>query len=499
MTPLSALPLPMPLAVVAWCVAGLGLAWTAVVAWRRLPITLGAWCWALVPALLGQLGTLSAAGAGVDALGGADDPRTAAAASFAHAVGAEAHGYLAGGLVALALAARGFERRPQIGAAIAGGCGLVGATAVALLVGAPSAWLFALAIVGGLAVAAASTRSGPAVAGAATLGVALFWLGARHALLFAEHAPVVSGALPLVAELVRARGQALDAVMVAGPGLLVSTGLAAWLAGVDRTALHPRGLLAAAVGLACVVGLGAVNTSALGPLRDAAAGGSLGSDGNAGLPRIEGGSVVPRASCVATPGSAGWALRSRFEARGCADEDRLLVAAPGEAPAHFVGGETWFAEGDPRPSGTLELMTAVPPSGERRGPLLALGVAAVPVQWVAEALPEAFTPDRQLADQLEGWLDAQLGVPRAPDHVPGSVWMVDTPQGAMILMTGGGITVEDPEHRREIVGRLLASGDAPRVVLVLGARWTVQQALDLCDHGRREDGETVPCVWVRRR
>lgn len=427
------------------------------------------------PAVLGQLGTLLLA-ASLDDLA----PRTSVTTSYALAVAPEAHGYLATGLVASAITLLGAAETRATRTRWAGALGVLAAGCIGLFVGRPSVWLLAVLVVG----VVASVRPSPA----GLVAVLATWLGARHFLLFAQHHPLIGGDLAGTSELVLARTAALDALMVAGPGTLVAACLSVLVTAQGHRASAPR---AAFAGLAVSLGvlglLGAANTASLAPVRAVLTGGELPAATTGELPRSQARAELSEAPCVAWPEGEGWAVRPRWPSAACDGADRVAVAVAGSAQAAFVGQRAW-ARGVAVLDMVLEAEGVFP-----RGPLAALAWRALPVHWVPDPIPDVFALDRMLSEQLEDWLDGQLGVQRGPGDVPGSVWVVDAPQGSMILMTGGAVTVSDPADRRDILARLLQTGDEPRLVLVLGERWTVQDAVDLC-----ADAGQLPCVWVTR-
>jgi len=170
------------------------------------------------------------------------------------------------------------------------------------------------------------------------------------------------------------------------------------------------------------------------------------------------------------------------------------VAAPADGVASQVFRAPWLASGAP-----LEILGA-PPVEASSGPLAALSWRAVAVRWVQGPLPPMTAPDASVHGQLDAWLDEQLGEPDPGDPRRSGVWLLDRPEGEMILLAaGGGVTLKGRRQRRAVVDRLLGASEEPRLVLVLGGRWTVQDAVDRCVDARASRGAHLPCVWVSAR
>lgn len=472
-------PAPGPWGGAAWAAAVAGT--IAIAAARRAPSP-PYLLWALLPALLGQVGTwLASPGPGFPL----EEP-TVAAAALAAAVAPEAHGYLAGACVALgvATAARihADRARPPASGALAG---VVGATVVGAASGAPSVGLgvgAALALAG---VLLSSSSREPAAGWAALVGVGLAWLGARHFLLFDLHAPLATGRLDGLVDLLSRRTDALRALTIAGPGWAV--------AATASAALRPRlggrrGTLGAAALAAGVVGTsigGAVNTGALRPVHVAVAGGHL----PRGLPTLpEIARTRPaEGRCLAWPAEQGWRLAHRWSAERCGPGGPVVVAAPAEGLAAEVFAAPWLASGQ-----HLEILGAAPVRAPS-GPLAALAWRAASVRWVRGPAPEGMG-----LEDLDRWLGEQLG--EAPTAAARGVWIFDVPGGETLrLPVGVEVAPRSRSQRRAIVNRLLRSSERPRLVLVLGDRWTVQRTLDLCVDARASLGPDLPCVWVSPR
>lgn len=479
-------PAPGAMGVAAWLLAFLvGIAvWGA----RRMP---RAW-WlsgALLPALLGQVGTWRA---GPGLAFPHEDP-AAAAAALATAVVPEAHGYFAGASVALVLAVVGRRRTSEARPPGPGApAGVLGATLVAGLAGGPSLWLLSGASMALLLVLLASRSREPLVACAAVLGVGLAWLGVRHFLLFELHQPLTAGGLDGLVEVLAPRTEALRASTIAGPGWMVAALAAAW------TSLRPRevrrlepAVLLPCTGVVCAVLMGSLNTRALAPLHTTVAGGRL-PRALPELPEIRR-SLPAEGRCLAWLSERGWRLVHRWSAERCRPGGPTVVGAPAQEKAASIFVAPWLESGQ-----RLELLGR-PPVPATAGPLAALSWRSVPVLWVEGPPPVRVPAEAPDLERIERWLDLQLR-DGSEQQTSADVWIFDRPEGDTILLDSGDVVVAGSrERRRSIVRRQLSLGEHPRLVLVLGERWTVQHAIDLCTEARVSVGPYLPCVWIGER
>lgn len=245
--------------------------------------------------------------------------------------------------------------------------------------------------------------------------------------------------------------------------------------------LSPRGSPAAVrlPGLWVAVASPFIAVGALWSAAGPGSGGRLGADG-VDLPRAFGPLPSPTASCVRTLTGDVW---RRLPAVACGAQD-LLVAAGSARASELLDAASW---------GSHEVLARAPAIGSNRGPLAQSDLVAVAMELRGESVPTEIDEVGGALAAWDAWLERVAPGPSA------TLWVVDGADGSMLLLHAlRGLPLDDDERRNRVFRTYLADAHDPRVALVAGSRWTVQQVVDLCLEARRAaPGQEVRCTVVR--
>ncbi len=492
MLSLPHLSVPTGPAALAWAVAVLGPLWLRVPLHpllRTMVPGLSAVALGALGALLVQPGAPSVSGQAV---------------AYVQAVDSWLHGLLAG-VTGGVWTASVWAWRSKPVTSVARMPALIGSALAALLVaqgigiamGGAHGWLLVPMMTGHVAIGVLGMGMARRRLGSHTLGVTVggavlaSWAAAAWGLEAELYRPVVSGAIdPMDVAAIQAAAASL---WVTGPGLVAAVAGVSWAAREGaRSASRMTGeVVGGSLALGLGLGLMGLTTHTLAPHAQGAAGGRLGGMAAEELPLARGSTGLPTGACVAS-GSADWTIRERFEGvTSC--EGPLIVGARGEESAAKVVRHSWSETARP-----LEVLVRIPRRATEGGPLRYADRRVFEVGWVPGTLPSSFAPEAGTREQLDAWLTRQTAGSSLSTPEAQNVWVVDTPRGAMVLLSSLGITLEEGAEGRRALAELLAPLESPRLVQVAADGWTLQQMVDLCVDAQALVPGDVPCVWLTR-
>ncbi|MFT4624655.1 MAG: hypothetical protein ACI8PZ_003314 [Myxococcota bacterium] len=499
MVPLPHLTVPSWIAVVAW-----GLVLLAPLT-ARLPVAPAARL-LLLPGIAVALGTAEVAWMGWRVEVGSLGTTAELAAVFVAASGTWVHATLAAAAAALVGAivwawrsgpvSDAFHMPWTVAAALAA---LLTAQFLGLRLGGAHGWLlvpmaFAHVGIAVIGVGMARRRLRTHTLGwtvAASIGLAC--LSASVGLQAEAYRPLIYGGIdPRDATALEAAARTLR---VTGPGLLAAAGAVSWAARHPAPSRSQRWQVGTVVLAIAVVGIAwTVTGRTLARLARGAAGGAIDVLPASELPLARAPVAPPSGTCTAWREDGVWTAAPRFPGgTDCQSAPQWVVVARAQAPAHEMVRHAWSDSAI-----ALEVLVRIHRRARDNGPLRFDDRRSMPVDWVPDTLPSEFDARGGMRAQLDLWLDGILdGTPawRGPTE---NVWIVDTPRGGMILLSGLGVTVTEPDERRRALADLLAPLTRPRLVQVVADGWSMQDVVDQCLEVQALVPDDVPCTWVAR-